>query len=283
MKTPGRRDARGAARFPTISRPPCYRLTIEYDGTRYHGWQEQKNARTVAGEVRAAAEKVAGRVTDLGGSGRTDRGVHALAQVAHLRTEKGVPPPRLKEGMNDLLPPDINLLSVDTAPARWHARHDAAARAYLYQFSRRRTAFARKFVWWVQAPLDTALMRAAAAQLPGRHDFKRFCEAPASQKSTIVVVEGVELVEAGDLILLRLTASHFLWKMVRRLAGALAKVGTGERKAGDIRALLEGKSDLNPAEWTAPPSGLFLERVLYPGDAPLAPPVPAVPIAAARG
>src|SRR5262245_12851674 len=213
---------------------PSYRLTIEYDGTRYHGWQEQKNARTVAGEVRAAAEKVAGRVIDLGGSGRTDRGVHALAQMAHLRTEKAVPPAKLQEGINGLLPPDINLLSVATAPARWHARHDAASRAYLYQFSRRRTAFARKFVWWVQAPLDMRAMRDAAELFLGRHDFKRFCEAPAQQKSTIVVVEGVVFVEAGDLILMRLTASHFLWKMVRRLAGALAKVGTGERKAADI-------------------------------------------------
>ena len=260
---------------------PNYRLTLEYEGTRYRGWQEQQNARSVAGELRRAVQEAAGEVKELGGSGRTDAGVHALAQCAHLRLLRAIDPEVLRTRVNDLLPPDIHLLAVVPAPAGFHARHSAVSRSYLYQVSRRRTALAKRFVWWVKRPLDAAAMAEAAAEIVGRHDFRLFCERPGEQPSTLVVVESVQVEEAGSLILFRLVASHFLWKMVRRVVGTLVRVGGGELDRRALRGLVAGRAPEDgglPAAWTAPPSGLFLERVLYPGDPPLPPLAPAAPV-----
>jgi len=259
---------------------PTLRLRIEYEGTRYRGWQEQKNARTVAGELRRAIEDVVGERVELGGAGRTDAGVHALEQGAHLRLMGRTDPERLRQTINERLPADIHLLSAEPAPARFHARHSALSRSYLYQISRRRTALAKRYVWWVRRPLDAQAMSAAAARLAGRHDFASFCEKPAEQSSTLVEVERCELAQVGDLVLVRVVASHFLWKMVRRLVGALVEVGAGSLNAAALERLLVSGADerLRPAEWTAPPSGLFLERVLYEGDAPLATLRPAMPV-----
>jgi tRNA pseudouridine38-40 synthase len=262
---------------------PTYRLTLEYEGTRYRGWQEQQNARSVAGELKRAIAESAGEIKDLGGAGRTDAGVHALAQTAHLRLGRAVEPEAFRRAVNDRLPPDIHLLDVRPAAADFHARHGAVSRSYLYQISRRRTALAKRFVWWVKSPLNTRLMAESAALLVGRHDFRLFCERPAEQASTLVVVEGAELATAGALVLVRLSASHFLWKMVRRVVGALVEVGSGRLAPAAFAALLAGRAPKGgglPAEWTAPPSGLFLERMLYPGDPPLPPLAPAVPVAA---
>lgn len=249
---------------------PTYRLDLEYDGTRYHGWQEQKNARAVAGEMRQAMLAAGADILELGGSGRTDAGVHAIGQVAHLRLRKAVDPEPFRLAVNDALPSDIHLLAVARAEDRFHARHDAQSRTYLYQVARRRTAFAKRHVWWVKRELRAGPMLRAAALLEGRHDFALFCEKPAEQPSTVVVVERAEVVEEGALILVRLTASHFLWKMVRRIVGALVKVGAGELTEDAFRRILEGDPTAAPggtAAWTAPPSGLFLERVRYPGEA----------------
>ncbi len=157
---------------------PTYRMTLEYEGTRYHGWQEQKNARSVSGELRRAIEEAGGTVRELGGSGRTDAGVHALAQVAHLRLARQVDPEPFRRAVNDRLPPDVHILSLAAAADRFHSRHDAVSRSYLYQISRRRTALAKRFVWWVKRPLDEGRMAEAAALLEGRHDFRLFCERP---------------------------------------------------------------------------------------------------------
>jgi len=261
---------------------PTYRLTLEYEGTRYHGWQEQKNARSVAGELRRAIEESGAKVRELGGSGRTDAGVHALAQVAHLRLLKPVDPEPFRREVNDRLPADLHLLSLAPAEDRFHARHDAVSRSYLYQISRRRTALAKRWVWWVKRPLDDRRMAEAAALVTGKHDFRLFCERPAEQPSTLVVVESAEVATDGALILVRLTASHFLWKMVRRMVGTLVKVGAGELDLPGFERLVRAQEPKSgkglPAEWTAPPSGLFLERVLYRGDPPLAPISPAVPV-----
>jgi tRNA pseudouridine38-40 synthase len=261
---------------------PTYRLTLEYEGTRYHGWQEQQNARSVAGELRRAIEDAGGAVKEIGGSGRTDAGVHALEQVAHLRLARPVDPEPFRRAVNDLLPPDIHVLALGPAPDRFHARHSAVSRSYLYQISRRRTAFAKRWVWWVKRPLDAGWMEEAAGLLPGMHDFRLFCERPSEQPSTKVAMERVEVVEDGALILVRFVASHFLWKMVRRLVGTLVKIGAGELDGESFERLLAAKSPRTgkglPAEWTAPPSGLFLERVLYEGDPPLGSVRPVVPV-----
>jgi tRNA pseudouridine38-40 synthase len=249
-----------------------YRLTMEYEGTRYRGFQEQKNARTVAGELRAAIESGLGARVDLGGAGRTDAGVHALGQVAHLKVERELPR-RFAVELNDRLPPDIHVLDCRKAPERFHARHHAQARSYLYQIARRRTALAKRFVWWVKRPLDAAALEAAASRLAGRHDFGAFCERREEATSTLVVVERCEALAAGDLILVRIVASHFLWKMVRRLIGTLVEIAAGQLAPDGLDRLLAGESEqavgFAPAAATAPPSGLFLERVLYEGERPI--------------
>ena len=250
---------------------PRFKLTIEYAGTRYSGWQIQKNAKTVQGEIDRAVRSVTGRRDfELYGSGRTDAGVHALAQVAHLDVSTNLPPDTLVRRLNDELPADINILFATVVPHRFHARHDAVGRRYLYQISTRRTAFAKALVWWVKEPLDAEKMRAAAGALQGMRDFRSFAERDddedAPPKSTVVLIDRVDIAEDGDLILVGIEGSHFLWKMVRRIVGVLVEVGRGGLEPGAISSFFSGPSAL-PARLTAPPSGLFLERVYYKGDA----------------
>ncbi len=243
-----------------------FRLTIEYAGTRYSGWQIQTNARTVQGEIERAVREATGvRGFELYGSGRTDAGVHALAQVAHLDIDTTVPPDSLQRRINDALPSDINILRTEKVRHRFHARHDAVARSYIYQLSRRRTAFAKHYVWWIKEEIDLARMREAAARFVGMHDFRSFSDDDPAEKSTEVLVESLDLHEDGDLILVHIEGSHFIWKMVRRLVGILVEVGKGGLSAGEAAALLTGDSGL-PARLTAPAAGLFLERVYYEGD-----------------
>ena len=236
-----------------------FKLLIEYAGTRYSGWQIQKNARTVQGEIdRAIREAFRPREFELYGSGRTDAGVHAIAQVAHLDIYTAVSPEQLRRKLNDELPADINIIAVDKVPHRFHARHDAVARSYVYQISRRRTAFGKPFVWWIKEPLDVGAMREAAALFVGMNDFRGFTDDDPDAKSTLVHVEALEIAEAGPLILIRVRGSHFLWKMVRRIVGVLAAVGRREIAARDAI-----NADLDVAALTAPAAGLFLEgRVL---------------------
>src|SRR5215216_1693969 len=147
---------------------PRFKLLIEYAGTRYSGWQIQQNARTVQGEIdRAIHAAFRPRAFELYGSGRTDAGVHALAQVAHLELYTSLAPEPLRRQLNDELPADIHVIAVETAPHRFHARHDAVSRSYLYQISRRRTAFGKPFVWWIRDTLDVAAIRAAASAFVG--------------------------------------------------------------------------------------------------------------------
>ncbi len=243
-----------------------FKLSLEYAGTRYSGWQIQKNARTVQGELARAVEAVAlRRDFEIYGSGRTDAGVHALMQVAHLDLETRLQPDALRYALNDELPADVNLLSLERVSRRFHARHAAVARSYLYQVARRRTAFAKPYVWWVKDPLDTSRMAAAARLFAGMHDFRSFSAADPEDASTRVLVEGIELEAQDDLILVRITGSHFLWKMVRRVVGVLVEVGRGALHAADVERFLVKESP-EPARLTAPPSGLFLERVFYEGD-----------------
>ena len=256
---------RGGA-VPVYPHSVRYRLLVEYQGTRYHGWQGQENARTIQGELLRAARGVFGEDVELQGSGRTDAGVHALGQVAHLAARGAVAPERLAAGLNDLLPPDINILEARRAAARFHARHDAAGRSYLYQISRRRTAFGKPFVWWVRDRLDLGAMRRVVAALPGMRDYASFTDKRIEKDSpTKVLLQEADIREAGDLLLVRLRASHFLWKMVRRVVGSLVGVGRGEISPAELQAFFEAPSPY-PARVTAPPSGLFLEEVIYPGE-----------------
>src|SRR5436190_17076815 len=170
-----------------------FKLLIEYAGTRYSGWQIQKNARTVQGEIDRVVRDITGQKQfEIYGSGRTDAGVHALAQVAHLDVINSLPPETLRRRLNDALPSDINILSIELARGRFHARHDAVARSYLYQISRRRSAFAKNFVWWVREDLDLQRMRRTAERFAGMKDFRSFTDDDPDEKSTLVAIKGIE-------------------------------------------------------------------------------------------
>jgi len=245
------------------------KLLLEYDGTRYSGWQDQKNARTIMGELKKAAREIFGEDVEMQGAGRTDAGVHALGQVMHMKISSSMrqSPAGLRRRLNDLLPADIVVLDIQRAERNFHARHDARSRTYIYQVSKRKQAFTKRFVWWIKEDLDLNAIERAAAELVGRHDFVCFRAADASRpdESTIVEVEKVEVEMEDDIIQFRIQASHFIWRMVRRVVGALVKVGTGELSHADFRKLLDGRCDpkFDVAAWTAPASGLFLEKVEY--------------------
>jgi len=243
-----------------------FKLYIEYEGTRYSGWQKQPNARTIQGELIKSCEKIFGKdFIDLQGSGRTDSGVHALCQVAHLDVNTVLAPEIIKLKLNDLLPHDINILEVEKSDKTFHARHSAKSRSYIYQISRRRTAFGKNFVWWIKDKLDFNEMESASKVFIGLHNFASFSDDDPEEKSTKVLIDNIRLKEEDDLILIRITGSHFIWKMVRRIVGVLVEVGRGKMSSEDLIYYLNHKSD-EPARFTAPPSGLFLEKVYYDGD-----------------
>ncbi len=244
-----------------------FKLFIEYAGTRYSGWQIQKNARTVQGELTRVIADVSGqRQFELYGSGRTDAGVHALEQVAHLDIITPMPAETLRRRVNDALPSDIHLLKVELTRRKFHARHDAVARSYLYQISRRRTAFAKNFVWWVRDDLDLEKMRAAAERFAGMKDFRSFTDDSADEKSTVVAIERIEVAEDGDLVLIRVEGSHFL--VEDGAPNGRRDRGRRHRRhhaSSRPRRFLREDSGI-PAKLTAPASGLFLERVYYRGE-----------------
>ena len=247
-----------------------FRLILEYDGSRFSGWQEQINARTVQGDLKLAVQDLFRTDVEVQGAGRTDAGVHAVGQVAHLKIRskaKSFSASQILRELNDRLPASVAIVDVAEVPPRFHARHDAKSRAYFYQISTRKAALSKRFVWWIKEPLDVARMQQAAALITGRHDFVAFRAADPSKpdESTVVVVESAEISVDDNLIVFRIEASHFIWKMVRRLTGTLVKVGRGEVSVEQFRELLSGKKNpkLDIAAWTAPASGLFLEGVRY--------------------
>ncbi len=243
-----------------------FKLYIEYEGTRYSGWQIQKNAKTIQGKLIEAAEKIfQGEKVDIQGSGRTDAGVHAICQVAHLDVKTVLAPEIIKMKLNDELPLDINILEVEKTTSKFHARHNAKSRSYLYQISKRRTAFGKPFVWWIKDKLDFKKMEKASKLFLGMHDFVSFADKDTEEKSTKVLIENIQMKELESMILIRIVGSHFLWKQVRRMIGVLVEIGRGKFTEKDLIYFLE-KESKEPSKYTAPPSGLFLEKVLYDND-----------------
>jgi tRNA pseudouridine38-40 synthase len=279
-----RKPAPTGRKGKALSSSGCkYKLTLEYDGTGYSGWQVQKNARSIQGTLIDAARELFGTEVEVQGAGRTDAGVHALAQVAHLVAPRRLPPQRLLHGLNDLLPAPINILKVEEAPAGFHARHMARGRSYLYLISKSRTAFGKRYVWWIKDALDLGRMEVAAEIFKGFHDFTSFADKRIDKHlSTEVKIDRTEVVASGELIVFRIVGSHFLWKMVRRLAGILVEAGRGTLSPAEVERMLTNASEI-PARCTAPPSGLFLAQVLYEGDrlGPLS--VPTLPLMLQRG
>lgn len=226
----------------------------------------QKNTKSIQGKLYEAAEKIfKNERIEIYGSGRTDAGVHALCQIAHLEVKTMLAPEIIKMKFNDELPADINVLEVEKTHPKFHARHDAVSRSYIYQISRRRTAFAKPFVWWIKDKLDFNTMEHASKLFIGMHNFISFSEKDDEEKSTKVLIEDIQMKEEGDLILIRIIGSHFLWKQVRRMIGVLVEIGRGKLTESDLKYFLEHNSP-TPAKYTAPPSGLFLERVIYSGE-----------------
>jgi tRNA pseudouridine38-40 synthase len=199
---------------------------------------------------------------EIYGAGRTDSGVHARGQVAHLEAPTRLPVEMVRQNMNDLLPFDINILKVEKADSRFHARHHAQQRHYIYEISKRRDAFAKKYVWWVKDRLDILKMQEAAKLYVGFQDFASFGEEKPGEKSTLVELSRCEIRETEDRIFIEISGSHFLWKMVRRMVGLLVEIGRGNEKPEKVTHYLKNYSR-DPAKMTAPPSGLFLDHVDY--------------------
>ncbi len=254
----------------------AFRLLVEYDGGRFAGWQKQGPKQTAAG-VRTVTGIIEKILHDAGcdalvlmGSGRTDAGVHALGQVAHLHlAAKGAPKAQeLQRLFNDALPHDLAVREVRSCSAAFHARHDAMERSYLYQLSRRRSAFAKPYVWWVKRPMDLRDLKAAWGAFQGNHDFGAFADLEPGE-APLVQVRACETAESGALILLRVTATHFLRSQVRRMVGATVSCALGDDDPASILAGLRTpieEANLHWGKLAAPAAGLFLERVRYSGD-----------------
>ncbi len=244
---------------------PTYRLLLEYDGTKFSGWQILPKGRTVQGVLLDALRHVTGeRELSLFAAGRTDAGVHALGQVVSFRTRKALSTDRVLRELEAILPADVAVRDVRLSAPGFHARHDATGRAYRYQLALRRSAFGKRTTWWVGLPLDLEAMERASKLFLGRHDFKAFSKRSKEQKSTVVEVEQVLVVPRGSVVLIRVVASHFLWNQMRRMVAVLVSVGRGELQPQAIPDLLAERIPLPPL--AAPAAGLFLEAVRYPGE-----------------
>lgn len=242
-----------------------YRINLEYDGSRYDGWQKQGNTKqTIQGKIESVLEKMVGRVIEVHGSGRTDAGVHALCQVANFHADVTMTDTEIKEYLNNYLPEDIRVLSIEQVTERFHSRLHAEEKTYLYQIEmgKKKNVFKRKYIYGLGKPLDVSAMKKAAELLIGEHDFKSFCSNRRLKKSTVRTIKRIDFETQGTTLFIRFTGNGFLYHMVRILAGTLIQVGLGERKAEDIQTILNAKNR-DEAGFTAPAQGLLLEKVSY--------------------
>lgn len=243
-----------------------YRMRVEYDGTRYNGWQKQGDTdNTIQYKLEAILARMTGEELEIHGAGRTDAGVHARGQVAQFRAETELTPSAMRDYFNDYLPDDIGVTELEEAGPRFHSRYNASKKYYLYRvaLSKEQHVFDRKYVYvWRGGKLDTGAMRRAAALLRGTHDFRSFCGNPHMKKSTVRTIYSIAIDHVGDEIRLGFTGDGFLQYMVRILVGTLLEVGEGKRTPESMEALLlaRARAEAGP---TAPAKGLTLMEVSY--------------------
>jgi tRNA pseudouridine38-40 synthase len=244
---------------------PRYKLTIEYDGTPFSGWQIQDTAPTVQGALEAAVKAISGEDVRVHGAGRTDAGVHAFGQVAHCDLTKSFAPGRLRDGLNaHLRPHPIGVLSAEIVPDTFEARFSAVKRHYRYRIrnSRANLALDVERVWRVPRRLDAPTMHVAAQRLIGKHDFTTFRDSECQAKSPEKTLDQLDVVREGDAIDIFTSARSFLHSQVRSMVGSLVWVGEGRWSADDLSAALAAR-DRAACGPVAPPEGLYLVRVDY--------------------
>lgn len=242
-----------------------YRLTIEYDGAPYAGWQRQKDQPSVQGALEMAAEAIDGAPVDVYGSGRTDSGVHALAQIAHLDLTKDLRADKVRDALNfHLAEAPITVLDAEIVDDEFHARFDATAREYLYRIIDRRPKLAleRGRVWRLPVKMDADAMNAAAQVLVGQHDFTSFRDKQCQSKSPVKTLSELSVSRVGDEIHIKAKARSFLHKQIRSISGTLADVGMGKMSKQDVANALAA-CDRTQCGPVAPPDGLYLVQVSY--------------------
>ena len=246
---------------------PKIKLTLEYDGTAYVGWQYQPNGISVQQVLEQAIERLTGLVHTVHSSGRTDAGVHAAGMVCHLVTERQLPLSAWREGLNRFLPEDICVRRAEVADENFHARFSAVGKHYRYTLlcDPLRSPLQRRTSWQVKQPLDVAAMRRAGQSFVGTHDFSSFRTSGCAAETTTREIFSLDLSQRDSLLLIDIHGSGFLKNMVRMMVGTLVDIGRGKRPEEAIRKLLSGNGSIPPAV-TAPPQGLCLVEVYYPPE-----------------
>lgn len=243
--------------------PRNIKLTLEYDGTEFVGWQRQPNGRSVQEELERCIAQVTGESSGVTGAGRTDSGVHALGQVANFTTNSERTPEELRRSLNGTLPEDVAVLSAEEVPADFSARYSAVSRQYRYVILRRPTAIERDFCWQTNYALDVGAMNAAAELFLGEIDFQAFCKSEAEVDHYRCIVGHSRWVEEAEgRLVYTVRANRFLHGMVRALVGTMVNVGRGYTPLTDIPVILSSRDRTNAGQ-AAPAKGLFLERVTY--------------------
>jgi len=242
-----------------------YKIIVQYDGTRYKGWQVQNSTdMTIQGKLQSVLEEMTGQPVELIGSGRTDAGVHAIGQVANFHADTKKTPQEILEYLNHYLPMDIAVLSIEEVPERFHSRFHAISKTYLYRIHTGMIpdVFMRKYKYTYKEPLDVNRMKEAAGYMIGTHDFMAFCGNKKMKKSTVRTVMSIDFLEKENELVIFYTGDGFLQNMIRIMTGTLIEVGSGRKEPKEIEEIIRNK-DRSAAGYTVPPEGLALLEVQY--------------------